>query len=74
MVKVRFHLYLKKYARAEEREIEVKNGLKIGDLLVNMGVPVDQVGIVTVNGKWQDIDYLLKDGDKVEIFPVYLGG
>lgn len=74
MVKVRFHLYLKKYAGAEEREIEVKNGLKLGDLLVNMGVPVDQVGIVTVNGKWQDIDYLLKDGDKVEIFPVYLGG
>jgi len=77
MVKFKFHLYLKNFAKAEEKELTLPGDgmrLDVGSYLKSLGIPLEEVGIIVVNGKWQDIDYILRDGDSVEVFPVYLGG
>lgn len=76
MVSFKFHLYLQRYANAVERKIDLSNceEVVLGSCLEKMGIPLEEVGIIIVNGKWQDVDYVLKDGDHVEVFPVYLGG
>lgn len=74
MVSFKFHLYLQKYSGAQEIKLHIDGGLRVEEVLKRLGVPIEEVGIVVVNGKWQDVDYLLQDGDRVEVFPVYLGG
>lgn len=74
MVSFRFHLYLQRYVGVKELKLRVDDNLKLEEILRRLGVPIEEVGIVVVNGKWQDLDYVLQEEDSVEVFPVYLGG
>lgn len=74
MVSFRFHLYLQRYVGVKELKLRVDDNLKVEEILRRLGVPIEEVGIVVVNGKWQDLDYVLQEEDSVEVFPVYLGG
>lgn len=46
----------------------------ISALLVQLGVPWGEVGIVAVNGSLVDEHYQVADGDKVEVFSPVGGG
>lgn len=55
-------------------EIEVPDGTAISDLYRLLGIPEGQVKQAFVNGRHKDPDYLLRDGDRVGVFPPIAGG
>ena len=44
------------------------------DFLRNAGIREEDVGIVVINGKRQQLDTGLQDGDVVSLFPLIDGG
>ena len=43
-------------------------------LLEKIGVPLNEVKNVMVNGRRRDLDFRLSDGDRVAFFPLIAGG
>lgn len=76
MVKIILKLYLAKDAYTKEillDEVEVK-GLSLKEVLTSIGLSLEDVGLIVVNGQWQNSEYIVKEGDTIELFPNVLGG
>lgn len=52
----------------------VRDGTTISDLLDILKIPPDLTKLIYVNGRYEKVDYVLKDGDQVGIFPPIAGG
>ncbi|MFZ5572360.1 MAG: MoaD/ThiS family protein [Thermodesulfobacteriota bacterium] len=59
---------------AEAMTIACEEGLTIRELLVGLGLPMDQVKLIFVNGVHAQPDAVLKNGDRVGVFPPVGGG
>jgi molybdopterin converting factor small subunit len=46
----------------------------VAELAEHLGIPIDSVKIVMINGRHQQPDHLIKDGDRVALFPAVGGG
>mgnify|MGYP002397107341 CR=1 FL=1 len=55
-------------------EIEVPDGTMVGDLVDRLKLPHEEVKVFFVNGRARPIDWPLKPGDEVGIFPLVAGG
>jgi molybdopterin converting factor small subunit len=66
-----FARYLKNH---KDGKIDLEEGSTVRGLAENLGLPVKLVRIITVNGKQEDLDKVLTDGDLVYIFPPAIGG
>ncbi len=76
-MKIELHLYatLRQYEpEGHQGVLEIEDGTTVEDLLVTMGVPLEQAKLVYVNGRRVNLDYTFKDGDRVGIFPPVAGG
>ncbi|MHB1134302.1 MAG: sulfur carrier protein ThiS [Chloroflexota bacterium] len=58
----------------ERMELDLAAPTAVSALLVQMGVPWNEVGIVAVNGVLKDEHYEVAEGDKVEVFAPVGGG
>jgi len=56
------------------RVLEVGEGTTIIDVLLRMEVPLDKVKILFLNGIHATGDEILKEGDRVGVFPPVAGG
>lgn len=52
----------------------VPPGMTVQDLLIALGVPLEEVQLVFINGVKQDMTSKLQNGDRVGIFPPVGGG
>lgn len=52
----------------------IKDGQTVRELILALGIPVDQAKLIFVNGRKQEPDYVLNPGDRVGIFPPVGGG
>ncbi len=67
--------YLPEGQADSDMEIELPAGVTVGDLVERyLKIPPEQVKVVFVNGKHAEMDLVLKDGDRVGIFPPVAGG
>jgi molybdopterin converting factor small subunit len=66
-----FARYLKSHP---DGKIDVEENTTVRGLAENLGLPVKLVRIITVNGKQEDLDKVLSDGDLLYIFPPAIGG
>ncbi len=66
-----FAKYLKNYP---DGKVDVEEGATVRRLAEMLGLPVKLVRIITVNGKQEDLDKVLADGDLLYIFPPAIGG
>jgi molybdopterin converting factor small subunit len=55
-------------------ELDLAEGHTLGDLVALLELPVEQVKLMFVNGRAQQMAYRLKPGDQVGIFPPIGGG
>ena len=55
-------------------KFEVQDGTTVRGLAEILGLPIKLVRVITVNGKQEDLDKVLSDGDLVYIFPPAMGG
>jgi molybdopterin converting factor small subunit len=55
-------------------KVEVQDDTTVRGLVEILGLPIKLVRVITVNGKQEDLDRVLSDGDLVYIFPPAMGG
>jgi len=56
----------------EEREYP--DGTTVGAIVTELGLPVEQLGIMMVNSRHVPIDRVLADGETLALFPLLGGG
>jgi len=66
-----FAKYLENHS---DGKVGVEEGTSVRGLAEILGLPLKLVRIITVNGKQEDLDKILSDGDLVYIFPPAIGG
>jgi sulfur-carrier protein len=74
-LKVKLMSLFAKYAREDQEGFtHLDQGHTIRALAEYLGLPLERVKIVTVNGKQGDLETALNDNDLVYIFPPAIGG
>jgi len=73
MIKVKLFATLRNNL-GKELDFEYREGLKIQDVIDEIGVDSTKVSIMLINGVHQTADTLLKDNDKLYLFPPVGGG
>ena len=77
-IDVRLHFTLQKYNthgdKDETAKIDKREGMAVSDILVQLGVPLAEVGLVTVAHKIVDTDYIVEDNTQIDIYPLFAGG
>ena len=63
--------FLPKQYRKIDRDFSFKGKRSIKDLIESMGVPHVEVDLILVNGDSVDFTYLVKDGDRISVYPVF---
>ncbi len=53
---------------------EYPEGATVRDVIVELGIPVDDVRIIFINGRGKELDAVLTDGDRLGLFPPVGGG
>ncbi len=52
----------------------IKNGIRLKELALDMGIDLSSVKLVFINGIKKDLEARIHDGDRVGIFPPVGGG
>ena len=77
-VTVKLYATLRRFARDERAgtpfEIDLPDKATLLDLMDQLKIPPDETRITFVNGITQPVDFHLKDGDEVGMFPPIGGG
>ena len=70
-VEVKLFLHLRK---DRIQTVEVADGSDAGDLVRQLGIRIEEVGVLSINDRQATLDQCLKDGDAVSIIPPIGGG
>jgi sulfur carrier protein ThiS len=74
-IKIIFHGSLKKYNNnREEMELEIPDGMMVGELIPKINVPGEEIAFVAVNGSRAPVSQMLHDGAEVKLFQLVGGG
>jgi len=74
-VRIEVSSSLKRYTKGKTRyELDVEQGTKAIDAIKKLGIPEEEVGIISVNGVKAEEDYIINENDKINVFPVIIGG
>jgi len=55
-------------------QVDMPEGGTVAQLAQHLGLPLQDIKIVMVNGRQHKVDDLLRDGDRVAYFPAVGGG
>ena len=66
--------WVRRYIPVEQMEIILPDGFAVNGLLGWLDIPANEIGIIAVNGKAVRREDTLRDGDRVKLFPVIIGG
>ena len=58
----------------EETRLTLYEGATVSDALAALTLPLDEIGLTVISGKAVPRDCMLRDGDKLEILPMIVGG
>jgi len=76
MIEIELRLFatLAQYIPATPERFKIAHGTRIEELLLKLGIPKEEAKLIFINGKKQDYDHELQNGDRVGIFPPVGGG
>lgn len=60
--------------RFNQEAREYREGTRIGEIVDALGIPQEEIGIVLVGGRHQDLDYQPSEGETIALFPLLGGG
>lgn len=60
--------------RWKSKHFKFDSEISIRDILEQLDIKEEELGIVLVNGRHCDVDSMLKDGDALALFPPIGGG
>ena len=74
-VTLRFYEELNDFLAEGLRKVEFPHSLQrrtsIKDLIESFGVPHTEIDIILVNGQSVDFSYIVQDGDRISVYPVF---
>ena len=74
-VSIRFYEELNDFLKPQTRNIETSFSFpvtrNIKDLIESHGVPHVEVDLILVNGKSVNFEYIVQDGDRISVYPVF---
>jgi len=70
-VQVKLFLHLRKN---RTQTVELKDGSNAVDLVRQLGIRLEEVGVLSINDRQAMLDQQLKDGDIISIIPPIGGG
>ncbi|MCK4376701.1 MAG: hypothetical protein KAV97_00610 [Actinomycetia bacterium] len=70
MINVKLYANLPQFSKSKKKELEIYwfKGLTIEKILNDEGISLKIAKIIIVNGRHQDTDFILKDGDRLQYF------
>lgn len=66
--------YLKINKNGNPFTLSIDNNISIKQLMEELGIPEKYVSIILVNMQHKSTNYILKEGDKLSLFPAVAGG
>ena len=60
--------------RSNKKSHETRPGASTGEVVTELGIPLETPLIIFVNGRHADIDTTLNEGDRLALFPPIGGG
>ena len=73
-IQIKLFASLQRHSPSEADQIPISSDQTVEDLLTSLGVPLSEVKLVFVNGVKGEMNAILKDGDRVGVFPPVGGG
>ena len=75
MATVRLNLTLKKYSQNRELvEVRIQGDTPLKTVLGQIGLPVEEVGLIIRNGRWASRECTVGEEDELDLFPILSGG
>ncbi|MFW5969793.1 MAG: Mut7-C RNAse domain-containing protein [Halofilum sp. (in: g-proteobacteria)] len=77
MARARFRFYeeLNDFLPPEQRRVTTEHDFdrrtSIKDMIEALGVPHPEIELIVVNGESVDFDYIVRDGDRVAVYPMF---
>jgi len=72
---IRFYEELNDFLPLERRKVdfshEFQRRASIKDLIEALGVPHTEVDLILVNGASVDFSYIVRDGDRISVYPMF---
>ena len=69
---------LKDYFKVQKKlgkiELKISTGKSIEDLINEYKIPKGFVSLIIVNGKMENLNYVIKDGNIIKLYPPTSGG
>jgi len=63
--------FLPKHRRRKDFEAEFEGERSLKDMVEALGVPPPEIDLILANGRSVDFDYILRDGDRLSVYPVF---
>jgi hypothetical protein len=63
--------YLPEHMSKTDFQVEFTGNASLGDLIERLRVPQMEVDLILVNGKSENFKYILRDEDRVSVYPVF---
>lgn len=74
-ITIRFYqelnFFLKKYPKKQDINFSFAGKRSIKDLIESFGIPHVEVDLILINGESVDFNYIVKDGDRISVYPVF---
>ena len=74
MVNIKLNLTLIKIIGKKEINLELESSMTLNDVLDEIGLSHDDIGMVLRNGRWAPLDCIVEENDVVQLFPHLEGG
>lgn len=74
MVHIKLNLTLIKIIGKKEINLELDSSKKLNDVLHEIGLSQNEIGMVIRNGRWAPLDCIIEENDVVQLFPHLEGG
>jgi sulfur carrier protein ThiS len=60
--------------RFKQQVMEYPDGTTVEDIILSVGVPMDEVGVTMINSRHCELQQMPREGDQLAIFPAIGGG
>jgi hypothetical protein len=52
-------------------ECPIENEISVGEKIQSLGISTDEIDLIMINQQSKGFDYLLQDGDRISVYPVF---
>lgn len=73
-IELKLYVTLADYLPKTGEKYETQEGQSIAELIKELNIPPDEIKLIFVNGRRQDLNYTIQAGDRVGLFPPVGGG